>query len=147
MGHRRMSTFSTASPKIISRAFGDEVIVANCENGVYYSMVGSAGDIWKGLEAGHSTATIAKQLSSAGGSSEGVAAAVAGFIDRLLTEELIVASDRASSPSPWVPSGQSFVPPLIDRHDDLRDLLMLDPVHEVTEEGWPHRKDNLSEPV
>lgn len=143
-----MSNFSTKSPKIISRVFGDEVIVANCENGLYYSLIGTAADIWKGIEAGHSAASIAEGFSSGASGDEGVAAIVEAFVASLLAEELIAISDDKETPSDCTPAlTSSFVPPAFDRHDDLRELLMLDPVHEVSEEGWPHRKDELSEPV
>jgi hypothetical protein len=33
-----------------------------------------------------------------------------------------------------------FAPPIFERYDDMRDLLTLDPIHEVSEEGWPHTR-------
>ena len=32
--------------------------------------------------------------------------------------------------------------PTLDSFDDLQELLLLDPVHDVTEAGWPHRPDD-----
>jgi hypothetical protein len=36
-------------------------------------------------------------------------------------------------------TGQSrqFVPPVLERYDDMEDLLLLDPVHDVDAQGWP----------
>jgi hypothetical protein len=28
------------------------------------------------------------------------------------------------------------------RFDDMSDLIRLDPIHDVSEKGWPHRKSN-----
>jgi hypothetical protein len=36
---------------------------------------------------------------------------------------------------------RAFEPPLLEKFDDLQDLILLDPVHEVLEEeGWPHAR-------
>jgi hypothetical protein len=35
-----------------------------------------------------------------------------------------------------------FEPPILERFDDMQELLLLDPVHEVSdEEGWPARSE------
>jgi hypothetical protein len=33
----------------------------------------------------------------------------------------------------------SFSKPLLEKFDDMSELIMLDPVHDVTEHGWPHK--------
>ena len=35
---------------------------------------------------------------------------------------------------------QTFEPPVIQRYTDMQDLLLLDPIHEVEESGWPNMK-------
>jgi hypothetical protein len=35
------------SPNIGARSFGDEVVVANFVTGVYYSLLGSAAQVWE----------------------------------------------------------------------------------------------------
>ena len=41
--------YSTQAPKVVSRQFDDEIIIANFETGIYYSLTGTAADIWLGL--------------------------------------------------------------------------------------------------
>ena len=31
-----------------------------------------------------------------------------------------------------------FSPPQVQRFDDLQELLLLDPIHDVSDQGWPH---------
>ena len=31
-----------------------------------------------------------------------------------------------------------YVPPQIERFTDMQELLLLDPIHEVDDTGWPH---------
>ena len=62
------------------------------------------------------------------------------FVDHLLAEGIIIPGQPASSASDWAPmiSG-AFSVPQLERFDDLRDLLLLDPIHDVGENGWPLR--------
>jgi hypothetical protein len=60
------------------------------------------------------------------------------FIEQLLAEKLIAPNGGIPDPQPWSPQFSSpFSPPVLDRFDDLRDLLFLDPVHDVSDAGWP----------
>jgi hypothetical protein len=33
-----------------------------------------------------------------------------------------------------------FQAPRFEKHTDMQDLILLDPVHEVADTGWPHAK-------
>ena len=62
------------------------------------------------------------------------------FVDVLLNEGVIVPSDPVADPQEWLPAFPGeFVQPRIERFDDLRDLLLMDPIHDVGEDGWPLR--------
>ena len=73
--------------------------------------------------------------------------AVDELLDRLQQEGLVaVAPAEAPAPTSLAPettgtSGQRlpFEPPKLDKYDDMQDLILLDPVHEVQQDrGWPH---------
>ena len=34
---------------------------------------------------------------------------------------------------------QTIVAPAMQKHDDIQEMLQLDPIHEVTDLGWPNR--------
>jgi Coenzyme PQQ synthesis protein D (PqqD) len=77
-------------PMLVSRQFDDEVIVANFETGIYYSLTGTAADIWCGLQCGATAADIASAFAARGGDSVGeTGRIVASFIEILLVEKLI----------------------------------------------------------
>jgi len=133
--------FSTSVPMLISRQFGDEVVLANYESGIYYNLGGTGAQIWLGLAAGKTVDEIVGQLAS-GAASElsTVDGNVRSFVDRLLTEGIIVRADRAIVADEWSPTlRDGFAAPVLERFDDLRDLLLLDPIHDVGEAGWPLR--------
>jgi hypothetical protein len=43
--------------------------------------------------------------------------------------------------------GIDYVPPVLERFDDVRNLLLIDPIHQVDQEyGWPKGMGNASRP-
>jgi len=139
-----MAHYSTSIPMLVSRQFNGEIVLANYENGLYYSLTGAGADIWLALKAGWTTEEIIAALSARHPQSNGtVAAAVPAFIERLLAEGIVARTEASLRRQQWSPMElESFTPPVCERFDDLRDLLLLDPVHEVGEGGWPLRSDD-----
>ena len=135
--------YTTQVPMVVRRQFDTEVIIANFETGLYYSLTGAAADIWLGLESGASVDEIIMAVVALG--TEDVEASkqlITSFIASLLNEQIIMPCLGAPPSRPWSPQfGKSFSLPVLDRFDDLRELLFLDPVHDVSEAGWPVVKD------
>ena len=131
--------YTTQMPMLVSRQFDDEVIVANFETGIYYSLTGTAADIWCGLQCGATATDIASVLAARGGDRVGEASQiVASFVETLLLEKLIGPIGETVAKNPWsLQFSDTFSEPKLERFDDLRDLLFLDPVHDVSEAGWP----------
>ncbi len=129
------------SPNIGARSFGDEVIVANFMTGIYYSLLGSAAQVWDGLMAGVPLDRVVKEVAAVGDVDplEFTEAANA-LVDGLVAERLIV-PDESNQMIAWKaapPESGAYQPPVLERFTDMQDLLLLDPVHDVEEMGWPH---------
>ena len=138
--------FSTSVPMLISRQFGDEVVLANYASGIYYNLDGTGAQIWLGIKAGKTVDEIVEKFSAAAEADGSVIdQGVRTFVDRLLQEGIIIPGSPASGSEDWSPviSSEFFVPQL-ERFDDLRDLLLLDPIHDVRENGWPLRAGDAS---
>jgi hypothetical protein len=131
---------------LISREFGDEVVIANYETGIYYSLGDSAARIWLALTAGYAAEEVAERLAAAAGPDGAtVRASVNEFIDRLQSEGIIVPADGVRERLDFpLTASEPFKPPVIERFDDLQDLLLLDPVHDVGDTGWPTRVDDAN---
>jgi Coenzyme PQQ synthesis protein D (PqqD) len=131
--------YTTQVPMLVSRQFDDEVILANFETGIYYSLIGTAADIWLGLQSGARVEEIVKafEMLRAQGTAD-TKQSITSFIEQLLAEKIIAPNGGILDPQPWYPQfSNPFSPPVLDRFDDLRDLLFLDPVHDVSNAGWP----------
>jgi hypothetical protein len=74
------------------------------------------------------------------------------FIDELQQEGLIVVKEKEESRGAIDLKTESkaegkkpdFEAPVLNRYTDMQDLLLLDPIHEVDETGWPIQKPDLS---
>jgi hypothetical protein len=131
--------FTTQVPMLVSRQFDDEIILANFDTGIYYSLVETGADIWLGLKSGASIEEISAAFVKSEVSEYTVTTEeITNFIDKLLTEKIIAPRDGNPNREPWsIRFGIPASPPKLDRFDDLRDLLLLDPVHDVSDGGWP----------
>jgi hypothetical protein len=122
-------------PAIIAKDFGDEAIVANLDTGLFYSLGQSGAAVWTGLASGRTLSEIVATL--AGADDANARAAVGRFIGELVTEGLLRPGDDCVD-TIWAPRVDAeFQAPTIERFDDLQALLLIDPIHDVGEQGWP----------
>jgi hypothetical protein len=132
------------SPQVISETVGGETIVVNLASGHYFSLQGTAVDVWEAIERGESAETTVLQLEHRYDAAEGeIDAAVRKLLDELVAAELLVAdADGTGSAPAAVPEDVSerapFVAPSFTTFTDMQDIILLDPVHEVDTRGWPH---------
>lgn len=134
--------FRVQTPKVISETIDGETIIINLESGHYFSLNHSGGQIWNDLQAGYSTEQISELLQRRYPELAAAVAAVQDFLGSLLAEGLIVATEGASAPQA-LEVGEPNVPyekPALQKYEDMQDLLLLDPIHEVDEMGWPMTK-------
>jgi hypothetical protein len=143
-----MTVFRVNEPDVVYETFDEEVVVVNLDTGKYYSLSGTGPAIWIDLVDGCGIDEIARRMQNRHIGEFGVfVAAVTAFADRLVSEELLIRLGNAVS-RPRIASLEPaatktpFAAPTIENYDDMQDLLMLDPVHEVDPAGWPVEKKN-----
>ena len=131
--------YTTKLPTLHSQQFDDEVLIANFETGLYYSLTRTAADIWLGLKSGASMDEIVAALSALGApDATTMKEDVHSFIEKLVIEQIIAPHSGTPVRQAWFPQfSNPFSQPVLDRFDDLQELLLQDPVHDVSEAGWP----------
>jgi hypothetical protein len=129
--------------KVAHETIDGEVIIINLDTGTYYNLVDVALDIWHGLEVGATVDQIVDALCGVYGiTTDASREAVDGFLASLLAEEILAPAEDAAEPPP-APfqladrTAMTFTPPVLTTHTNMSDLLMLDPIHDVDEQGWP----------
>ena len=126
--------------RVVHETVDDETIIIDVDEGSYYSLTGAGPEIWALIVAGGSEDEIAEELARRYSASE-VSEALPKLLERLLAEGLAVrvpAGSVSRSDLGAVPANGEFVTPELTKFTDLQNLLLLDPVHEIDEAGWPH---------
>jgi hypothetical protein len=123
--------------QVVHETLDGETVVINLASGTYYSLEGSAADLWSRLLAGETPAESAATLAAQhGGDATAVTGAIVAFQQQLFDQGLITAQPVAA-PMAGGDLG-TFEVPRLRIYDDLREHLLLDPVHDVEHgSGWP----------
>jgi coenzyme PQQ synthesis protein D (PqqD) len=150
-GHKkRMSSsalFKINRPTVIDEAFDDEVVVINLDTGSYFSLDKAAADIWVGVASGATANEVVAYMQGKYAADLGtLESAVNRFLAELRAENLIVADINENSegaaklPTPSPAMKLTFELPVMQKYTDMQELLLIDPIHEVDDSGWPRSK-------
>lgn len=148
------SSYRINTPKISHETIDGETVIINLDNGNYYSLIGVGGDIWRFIESRASLIDIIQVITH---QYEG--ACIENDINRFITElreEGLIVHDKEKRPESIVGTNTQieietgkkrpiFEPPILNKYTDMQDLLLLDPIHEVDETGWPTPKTSVEE--
>lgn len=147
------------NPKIVSETIDGEVIILNLDRGRYYSLTLAGTDAWEAIgRTASGEEIVATLLARYDGAQSEVARSVDQLLDELRREELIYAIPPGTSgtePAPIdaapAPDGArdgrpAFQAPVLQTYTDMEDLLLLDPIHEVDETGWPNQAPQARPP-
>ncbi|MEQ1900306.1 MAG: PqqD family protein [Devosia sp.] len=131
-------TFVPRDDNVASEDFDGEFVVLDLASGKYFGLSGGSALVWRAMLAGHSVNTLCANLA------EGDArrAQIAGLLATLMENGLIVAaSDGRVAPAELAAELSGVEGPfLVETFDDLADLMLTDPIHDVDQEaGWPKR--------
>jgi hypothetical protein len=146
-----MTVYST-NPNAMHETIDGETIVIQLATGTYYSLRGSGPVIWNAIASGTTRDLIVAGLETAYEAPPGeIATAADAFLSELEAEQLI-ARGNGSGPAgePVLISAQTrstFEEPQLEKYEDMQDIIMLDPVHMVDDQGWPNPAHVGDEPA
>lgn len=124
-GQTMPNGYRKANDSIVFEQFDDDLVILNMEIGQYFGVNPTGAEAWRQLLAG-----VAIQDIHCPSSPDGLS----GFFDQLVTHGLVAPIEVPTSGA----SCSLDSAPTIEAFDDLSDLLMADPIHDVdTEVGWP----------
>jgi len=142
--------FRINGPNVIHEIIDGEAVLVNLNNGSYYSVDQVGADIWRHIEQGAPVGQIIDAIAHQYvGDREDVKNGVNQLVGQLQQESLIVPveagqSDANASPHATASTDHKdrprFEEPTLHKYTDMEDLLLLDPIHDVDETGWPHEK-------
>jgi len=137
--------FSIRNQQVINETLDNETIIINLETGVYYSLNPMGTLIWKAINAKLSFGLICNQLKGKYPEAVEIEGIVEKYITFLELEQLVKKIDFCETNLQEFEvilqsELSSYVPPAIEKYEDMQEMLLADPIHEVEEDGWPKLK-------
>ncbi len=137
--------FRVNRPEVIDEKFEDEFVIVNLKSGAYYGLRQVGAEIWRLVVEGASLAEMNAYLAAHFDAPlDVIQQAIETLTAELVAEELITATTETVNASNALPTEQAqrlpFTAPILEKFTDMQQVLMLDPIHEVDESGWPARK-------
>ena len=132
--------------EVIHETLDGEVILIALQTGCYYLLEGSGAEMWAGLVAGRTPDEVAAELEGRYRAQPGaIREAARELVERLVDERLAWPAEPSGAPAEsGHPQSERdgkrapFTPPVLHKFTDMQDFLLVDPVHEVGDAGWPH---------
>jgi coenzyme PQQ synthesis protein D (PqqD) len=149
-----MSTqrFRVNTPTVTHETIDGEAVIINLDSGNYYSLVDVGSFIWGLVDKGASADEVQSLvLQTYQGNTADVDRGVEELLAQLQQENLIVPVDGELLDLAQLElhsnghEKTSFSAPLLHKYSDMQELLLLDPIHDVDEAGWPKPNPELAE--
>jgi len=133
------SSVSVNAPLVVSETIDGEAIIMHHGSGLYFDIVGSGALLWQAIERTTTRSALAASLCTAYRLAPEQAASVVRDWLAVLAGHDLIAYGPASvvAPVPVDVAAEPFAAPVLGVHADLADMLLLDPIHDVDEAGWP----------
>jgi hypothetical protein len=131
---------------VVSDIIDGEAVMLHRESGDYFSADGTGCLIWQWIGEGHGRARMLGELAARfAAEPDELAAAFDGFMAELALHRLVREQDAAGAgdTASAAPAAEkvAFTRPVLNVYSDIRNLLLLDPIHDVAQDtGWPAPK-------
>jgi hypothetical protein len=137
------SHYRLNEPDVSSELFDGEVLAINLKTGHYFSVLETGILVWQLLVVqGGSVEDTAAALTRAFPDEADAASDARAFVFTLEAAGLIVPTamdaGRALAPTSLGTPGGAYHKPVLEKYTDMKELLLIDPIHEVdVHAGWP----------
>lgn len=137
--------FRVNTPTVTHETIDGEAVIINLDSGNYYSLVDAGSFIWAIIEKGASASEVQGLVQqSYEGDATDIDQGVQELLAQLQQENLIVPVDGTTAVdlTDFTASHNghgkpSFEAPSLNKFSDMQELLLLDPIHDVDDAGWP----------
>ena len=142
-----MTTYTIDKSRFVFEQFDKEMVLINLEDGLYYNVSDTGTEVLQLLEQGLTVAEVVDILSAHYSNTEELPGLVEGFFAKLKEQGILIphpqgvpaSSVSSAKETPRNGAMSHFAPPVLTRFDDMQEILLLDPIHQVSAQGWPTR--------
>lgn len=125
----------TLSKRVAADLFEGEYIIANLETGLYYSLQGTGIYLLNNLPIENQLSLVESITAKFPTQKEEITNDL-NAIWQLLLQEGIIQKELTAIAKNEFELPEAFEPSAFNSYADMQDLLALDPIHEVGEQGW-----------
>ena len=128
---------------LVAETLSDETLVIDTVSGVFFSLRGVASVLWSMLQGTATNDELRAAVRERFTDAPTAAADVDAFVASLEADDLVVDSGtpRDGAVTAVAAWPDAYEPPVLKKYDDMADLLLVDPIHDVAAEtGWPERR-------
>ncbi len=136
----------TRPSDLVAETLSDETLVIDTASGVFFSLRGVASVLWSMLAGTASNTELRAAVADRFPDAPSVDSDVDAFVAALEAETLVIEVDAsrngdAGKPGAWP---DAYELPALKKYDDMADLLLVDPIHDVAvERGWPDKLPDI----
>ncbi len=127
-----MPAFTPASANITHQALDGEVVAIDFEKGIYFHLCGAAGPAFDALASSIPSEQLPALFTAAPADAP---AKLAALVERCVKEGLLV--ETATPSTAPLPAPIPWVEPSFESYDNMQQLLLADPIHDVGDQAWP----------
>ncbi len=135
------------APTVIHESIDGEVVIVNLDTGGYFGLNPAATAVWRLIDGHRPVSEVLDRMRARYGacsrySDEQVRRFLARLGENALVESGPSAAEQETQTPPETARGQSedYEAPELLAYTDMQDLLLLDPIHDVGDGGWPKTK-------
>ena len=115
-----------------------ETLLIDSETGHLLLITGAGPLLWQRLLGGGAVETLTAEVADRFGPAAGEDCAA--FLQALIEAQILVPSATAAAEAVALDWPGSFVTPVLERYDDIANIIAMDPIHDVDQSaGWPRR--------
>jgi hypothetical protein len=145
MTFNSMTQVELNSSGISCERLDGEMVIISFETGKYFNSNGAAADILYLIENSVDRSLWGQILGKEFSDFEESSSGIAEFLGLLLEEKIVLESSEVAVKTIDLPTDYqrgAWQKPALLVFDDLADLLLIDPIHDTSLEGWPTVKND-----
>ena len=130
--------------EVVLERLGNEIVIISFNSGRYYSAKGLATDILLLIENRVPAAKWELKLNKYYSFEVLKRNKLRKFLETLLENNLCVGIQELEDSDYELPidlQREQFDEPVLKIYDDLQDIIMVDPIHDTSIEGWPEKNE------
>ena len=140
--------YTINAPHVVHDTIENETILFNLKTGNYYSFDSFGVVLWNAIIEAYNISDFIEKLALKYDKPQAeIKDIIDGFLSELLKEELIVQDKNKKETE----NDKSIIDklaielksPVLHKYTNMQDMLLLDPIHDTGEKGWPSGKESF----